>query len=143
MKIFIPTKVYESVIYSIEKNIDFINIKENQKSKLIKELISLWYYIYNAQKCNQNIKSLKQYVSIYNVDIIKFRIRINSKLYQHNNLLEMLSNVSLIKVNQKFSKGNFPKSYRVETDFIGLDYSEVEIDFDKVFDNIRNKSYWL
>lgn len=143
MKIFIPTKVQDKVRFTIDKEIDFINLTEKQKSNLNKILLSLWYYIYNEQRNDETTFNLKGFVNIHSKLLKVFRIKIDSKSLHYNKLIDLLKDVNLISVNEKFSQGNFSQSYRVESEFINTDFQEVEIDFEKIFANLKNKSYWL
>ena len=143
MKLIIPIKVQELVMFTIQKEIDFINLNEKQKSNLNKQLLSLWYYIYNAQKSNDNIVNLNGFVNIHSKDLKVFRIKINSKSYHYNKLIKLLKDVNLIDINAKFSKGNFSESYRIKSDIFNNQFEEIELDFDKIFNNIKNKSYWI
>jgi hypothetical protein len=143
MKLLIPVKVQELVRFTIQKEIDFINLTERQKSNLNKQLLSLWYYIYNSQKNSDKIINLNGFVNIHSKYLQNFYIRLNKKLFGYKPLLKLLKDVNLIDINEKFSKGKFPESYRIKSDIFNNQFQEVELDFDKIFNNIKNKSYWL
>jgi hypothetical protein len=143
MKLLIPVKVQEKIRFTIKKEIDFINLNEKQKSNLNKILISLWFYIYNEQIKDDSIVNLNGFTNIYYKNLEKFRIKINQKSYHYKHLLNLLEEVDLIKSNDKYSTKTFSKSYRINTSIIEDQYEEVELDFDKIFTNIHNKSYWL
>jgi hypothetical protein len=143
MKLLIPIKVQELVIFTIQKEIDFINLNEKQKSNLNKQLLSLWYYIYNAQKSDDNVINLNGFVNIHSKYLQKFYIRLNKKLFGYKPLLNLLKDVNLIDINGKFSKGKFSESYRIKSDIFNNQFEEIELDFDKIFNNIKNKSYWI
>jgi hypothetical protein len=143
MNTFIPTKVSESIKFTIDKEIDFITLSEKQKSNLNKVLTSLWFFIYNEQRKDENIFNLKGYTNIHSKELQKFNIRLTIYRLKYNQLLSLLKDVNLISINEKFSKGKFSQSYRIETDILNTKYTEVEIDFDKIFTNFKNKSYWL
>ena len=143
MKLLIPIKVQELVTFTIQKEIDFINLNEKQKSNLNKQLLSLWYYIYNAQKSDDNVINLNGFVNIHSKYLQKFYIRLNKKLFGYKPLLNLLKDVNLIDINVKFSKGNFSESYRIKSDIFNNQFEEIEIDYEKIFNNIRNKKYWL
>jgi hypothetical protein len=143
MKIYIPIKVSESIKFTIDKEIDFINLTEKQKFNLNKVLTSLWFFIYNEQRKDEQIVNFKGFTNIHSDFLKRFRIKIDNKSYHYNKLLTLLKDVNLITINEKFSAGNFSQSYRIETEFLQAKFTEVEIDFDKIFNNLKNKSYWL
>lgn len=143
MKLLIPTEVVNKVKFSIDSELDFINLTEKQKSKLNKVLLSLWYFIYNEQRSDEETFNLKGFTNIHSDVLSRFRIKINDKSLHYNKLLNILSSNGLISINEIFSTGKFSQSYRIESDLISTNYSEVEIDFDKIFYNFKNKSYWL
>lgn len=143
MSIYVPTKLVEITSIIIESTIDFINLKEEQKSKLNKSLISIWYYIYNKQIEDPTIDNLNLFTNIHNTYLDKFGLKINGKKFGYASLLLLLKKHNLVDINYKHSGGLFSQGYRVITNFINTDYSEVEIDFEKVFDRFKNRTYWL
>ena len=143
MKLIIPTEVVSKVKFSIDSELDFISLTEKQKSNLNKTLLSLWYFIYNEQRSDEETFNLKGFTNIHSDILSRFRIKINNTSLHYNKLLDILSDNNIISINNKFSKGCFSQSYRIESDLINTNYSEVEIDFDKIFYNFKNKSYWL
>lgn len=143
MKLLIPTEVVNKVKFSIDSELDFISLTEKQKSNLNKTLLSLWYFIYNEQRNDENTFNLKGFTNIHSKFFNKFSFKFNKTRLKYKQLLEILSNNNIITQNKKFSAGGFSQSYRIESDLINTNYSEVEIDFDKIFYNFKNKSYWL
>lgn len=141
--VFIPTSVYDKINISIQKELDFIDLTEKQKSNLIKQLVSLWFFIYTSQKNDELAINLKSYTKIQSRLLQRFYIKLNNQKIGYNKLNDILERNGLITINENFCPIKFSKSYRVVTDFIGNNYTEVEIDFDKVFDNLKNKSYWV
>jgi hypothetical protein len=143
MKIVIPTEVSDKIKFTIEKELDFISLTEKQKSKLNRTLLSLWYFIYNEQKNDDSISNLKAYTNIHSNELKQFRVKINNLSIHYNKLIKLLIDVNIIGVNELFSSGNFSQGYRIETEFLNTNYTQVEIDYEKIFNNIRNKKYWL
>lgn len=143
MKLLIPTEVVNKVKFSIDSELDFINLTEKQKSKLNKILLSLWYFIYNEQRNDNNTFNLKGFTNIHSNLFNKFSFQYDKNRLKSQYLLKLLSSNGLISINERFSSGVFSQSYRIESDLINTNYSEVEIDFDKIFYNFKNKSYWL
>jgi hypothetical protein len=140
----IPTKVLDVIQYYIQLDSDFNKTTEKTKQKVIKKSIELWYFIYNRQIQDDKALSLDFYTQIDSKELTYFEIEINGKRYKYNKFLSFLISCKLISVNEKYSVGKFYSSYKVETEFLkGSSFSEIEIDFTKVFKNTRNKSYWL
>lgn len=142
MLFIIPTRLQDEIRTIIESDIRFISITQKQKINFNKVLISLWYFIYNTQKNDESITSLNGFTNIHYDNLEKFNIKIGSIRLKCSNLLELL-NGKVIDINDKYSSGNFSIGYRIKTDFINGKYTEVELDFEKIFTNIKNKSYWL
>jgi hypothetical protein len=144
MKFFIPIKVQEQINFSIESNIDFIELSEKQKLNLNKTLTSLWFFIYNQQRNDESLESLKGFTNINRDELIsKFRVRTSNGIVRYYQLIDILIENNLISVNDKYSPESFSKGYRINTEIIGTNYCEVEIDFDKIFLNFKDKKYWL
>lgn len=144
MKYYIPTKVIQQINLTIEKEYNFINIKEKQRVRLSNTLIKLWFYIYKIQQEDKNLVNLKGYVNINSKNLKSlFKIEIEKKRYRYYDLVNLLKDVGLISVNDLFSPDNFSKSYRVETDFINNSYEEVDLDFDIITEGQKNKEYWI
>lgn len=150
MKYYIPTKVIEQINLTIEKDYNFIDIKEKQRVKLSNTLIKLWFYIYKHQQEDQSLFNLKGYVNINSKDLKSlFKIEIEKNKYRYYDLINLLKDVGLISIclNKKgdevYSSGNFSKSYRVETEYINGSYEEVDLDFDIITEGQKNKEYWI
>lgn len=141
--LLIPIKLLDAIKFGIESSIKYINLDEKSKLKLIKVLVSLWFYIYEKQRNDENTSTLKGYTNIHYTKLIKFKIMINRINIQYAELIEFLELLKLIEVNETYSAGNFSKSYRICTEFLELDFIQFELDFDKIFDNIKDKKYWL
>lgn len=139
----IPTSIINQLISYINFDVDLQDIDEKKSQKLIKILIELWLFIYNRQIEDQDIQNLKGYTNIDKKLLDNFSIRLNNSRLKYNQLLDILIVNKLISVNEKYSVGNFYKSYRVETDFISCNFTDFEIDFNKIYSNTRNKSYWI
>lgn len=140
--IFVPTKLQEEIRFIIECDIRFISITEKQKISLNKTLLSLWYFIYNTQRDDETITNLSGYTNINKKSLTNFNIKMGNNRLIYSDLLKLL-NGKVIDINTKYSPGNFAMGYRIKTDFINGKYTEVELDFEKIFTNIKNKSYWL
>lgn len=144
MKVLIPTKVYELIEYSIQLQPELKDLTELQKSRLIIELINLWFLIYNRQRNDNEINRLDMYSNIHSDNFNKLVFKYNNKRIRYKKLIEILELVGLISINKKYSiQKSFTKSYRINTEIIGDDYTEVYIDTNKIFYNIKNKKYWL
>lgn len=139
-KIYIPATILEKIDFIILT--EFNNPTEKQRINIADRLISLWFFIYTSQRENDKIWNLKGFTNIEKKSLLHFSIRLE-RLYNYNDLLKMLSDEKLISINNKYSVGNFSKSYRVETEFIETKYTEVNIDIEKIYKNIKNKSHWI
>lgn len=143
MLLYIPTIVCDKIDFITNSDIDYLNSTDKQRNKFKIELISLWYFIYTKQRECESTESLDWFTNIHKSDLVNFNIQLNKKRYTYLNLLNELINNDLIEVNESYSKGKFPKSYRVKTDFIKGKYTQVELDFNKIFSNFKEKRYWL
>jgi hypothetical protein len=142
-KVFIPTKLVDEIENYILIDSELSNTTDKQKKNLTKQLISLWYYIYNEQIDSEN-DSLQLYINIPKEKLEVFYIKISNKKLGYRVLLEMLQKNNLIDINEIYSTGKFSKGYRIKTDFISnSNYTEIEIDFDKVFYKKQTKQFWL
>jgi len=142
--IIVPTKLVEMVDFILNTRIDFLNFTERQKLKLKFKLISLWFFLYEEAVKDDN-ESLKCYTAISSRKLLSlFRLKINNIDFKYNKLLELLESVNLIEINNRYSTDkNFTKSYRIKTDFINGDYTEIEIDYNTINKNLKNKEEWL
>jgi hypothetical protein len=138
MKVKIPTAVLELVVKSVKLR---LNLTEKEQSKIIKKLIQLWIFIYNEQINDINISSLKAYTNINVSELCKFNISIGKRRYKYKELLDLLSD--LIDINNKYKSGSFSKGYRIITSSFGNSLTEVNIDFEKSFNIIKSKKYWV
>jgi len=143
-KVLIPTKVIEKIdnYMNIESEISILTTK--QKAKIKRTLITIWFFIYNEQ-INSDKETLNLYVNIKGKKLGKlFYAYAGSKKIGYNTLLNWLSNADLVDCNEKYLAGEFSKAYKINTSFLQESkYTEVEIDFQKVFHNFKDKSYWI
>lgn len=142
MIFIIPTRLQEEISLIIDSDIRFISITQKQRINLNKILISIWYFIYNTQRNDESIDNLNGFTNIHYNSLEKFNIKIGNIRLKCNNLLDLLNN-KVIDINNKYSQGRFSYGYRIKTNFINDKYTEIELDFEKIFVNIKNKSYWL
>lgn len=143
MKLRFPTPIINTIINQINIDLDFNKAPETVKQKLFTQCINLWWFIHNEQYNDDNITSFKGYTNINYKQLNKYCIHYK-KNYSYKKFLDVLISCGLVEVNNKYSTGNFSKSYRVKIDFnTGVDTTEIEIDFKAVFINTKNKSYWL
>lgn len=144
MKLRFPTPVVNAIIDQINIDIDFHQAPEIVKQKVFKQCINLWWFIYNEAANNRNTTTLKGYTNIHSSKLKKYCICHEYKRYSYVKFLDILISCGLVEANDIYSAGTFPKSYRVTINFgTGVDTTEIEIDFDVVFNNNRNKSHWL
>ncbi|MBZ9786998.1 hypothetical protein LB456_05955 [Psychroflexus sp. CAK57W] len=128
---------------SLSKEVGFIDNTELQNKKVMKLLITLWFYVYECQRKDNEIFNFQGYTEINTKKLEKFKMIINKKKFQYAFFLNMLLEAETININKKYSQGNFCKSYRINTKILCNNFEEVEIDFDKVYCKIRNKKSWL
>lgn len=143
MKVYIPLEVEKIIRESLLKETDFIRNTESENKKVYKLLISLWFYVYNRQITDESVVNLNSYTSINNKSLDKFKVNINQKKYGYKYFADLLEKASLIDVNKKYSTGRFCKSYRILTSILNGNFEEVEINYKKVFCNMKNQKYWL
>lgn len=140
----IPTKLVEVISNHIDFLPDFNSITETQKQSILKKLISLWYLIYHSQNTNYKIDNLKVWVNIHSKYLIPYNLKIGNTRLKYPHFIKILEDCKAIDVNTKFSKGAFSKSYRVTTSFLKDSfYTEMEIDFESIFKDTRDKDYWI
>lgn len=144
MKVKIPTRILDEILSYIKIDESLYNSKEKDQQKFIKVLVELWVFIYDKQINDTEISNLKGYTNIHRSDLKRFNVQISGSRYEYSDLLKVLSISDLISINDKYSQGSFSKGYRIEMSSVTTDnLSEIEIDFDKVFCNNYNKSFWL
>jgi len=103
----------------------------------------MWMYIYERQK-DSNETSYDMFVNIGWKELKTFKLTINSRVIQYSELIALLNDSGVLKVNKKYSVDNFTKSYKIDLSFLeSTHFTEVEIDFKKVFRNLKSKEYWL
>jgi hypothetical protein len=143
MKVKVPTGILNEVISYIKIDGNISKSNEKQQQKFIKVLIELFMFIYDRQINDDEIFNLKGFTNINKKELKRFNIQIG-KRYEYKSLINILSFIGLISINEKYSVGSFSKGYRVESEYIKTtNLTEVDIDIDKVFHNTYNKSYWL
>ena len=103
------------------------------------------YYIYHEQIDNYKDTSLKLFVNISSENLDKrFRLRISNKPFGYRRQLEMLLNVGLIEINEKFFNDRFSKGYKIQTSFLSnTKFTEIELDFNKIFNKTTSKQTWV
>ncbi len=143
MQIQIPTAILEEVNEQINQDPNFFNLKEKYKHKLLKASIKLWLFIYDRQINDDKIFNLKGYTNINKKELDFIDILIEGKRYRYSDIIGILSMSGVISVNDRYSIGKFSKSIRIETSFIKSNYTEINLDFDKLLFNCKDKSYWL
>lgn len=143
MKTTIPTSIINEILSYINIETDFNDISPKQTQKLIKTLIELWLFIYTKQTEDDTTTNLKGFTNIDKKELTKFNIQLLGIRLQYPDLIDILDRCDLIKINHKYNVGKFYKSYRIETSFISTNYTQVDIDFQKVFSNTQSKKYWL
>jgi hypothetical protein len=142
MKIFIPLKLIEQINNSIDIDWRFSNIKEKNRQKLSKRLIELWYFIYQKQINDQDVKNLKFFVDIHSKEFRNFDIMIEGIRLTYKDLLNILNN--LVKCNETYFNGKYSLGWRITTNFLSFsNLSEAEIDLNLIFKMTKNKQFWL
>ena len=142
--IIIPTEVIDKINLQVESTKILKNSTEKQKTKLKRKLISLWYFVFLKQLEDETSCSFNFYTNIYYEQFSKFRVKINSKSYHYSALLKILEELNLIYINNIFRMECFSKSYKINTRYISTaDLTEVEIDINTIYNNIKTKEYWL
>lgn len=139
----IPTNLISVINNYVSSDYNLVNLPETKKQLFVKKLIELWYFIYNRQISVIDFVNLKFFVDIREKELEKFNIQIQGKRLVSQDLISILKDCNLIDINNSYKIGFFPISYRIKTEFIGSDYSEIDIDFDKIFSNTKTKKYWI
>jgi hypothetical protein len=143
MLALLPIQVLIEIENYIKIDTDFSQIKEKQRQRLVKELASLWYFIYNKQQ-DTNKPNLRKLKRIHHDDFRKFRFKLKRKDYGYAKLLKILEFAKLIRINPNHLAGQYSYSYKVLTSFISKGNMTIcEVDFDKIFKNTENKEHWL
>lgn len=137
MNLKIPTPLVDLIYTSIEIDGKFSEFPATVKQKIFSKCIELWIYILDKQNGNF-------YTNISWEEISKFRFKHNQNSYHYTTLIEILERANILECNDKYSSGKFSKGYRILYNFTtNLDTTEVEIDIDKIFYNIKDKSFWI
>jgi hypothetical protein len=140
--ILIPTNLIEVLNKRIDTHKDTHALTTTNKAKLKKRLIEIWYYIYTKQQGDSDCLNLGYFTSIDKTKLEKFDIMISGNRFRYTQLLKIMG--KLIEINVKYSATNFSKSYKINFELLkDSNLSEVEIDFTKIFKNIKSKEYWL
>lgn len=137
----VPINLLEKIQSSV--SIKFHSINNKDKTRLLKVLVELWLFIYEKQIQDDNSKNLKFFTQIHSNIIGNFFIKINKKKIGYKILLDILEHSKTIEINNNYLKGKYSYSYKILTDFIGTDYQEIDLDFNKIYSNFKDKSYWL
>lgn len=143
----IPTTVIELILDYTSST----NYTHKQKTALKKILIELWLFIYNEQITDKKLINLRGFTCIHGNEMRQFRINIKGKEFKSNSLIDILILLKLASRNGKYSYGGknkgidpFPCSYKIETSVLSFGkLTEVELDMDKVYRNIRPKSHFI
>lgn len=133
-QVFIPTKLLSTLENTPE--VFFIDDRKS-KLKLINKLIELWYFIFEKQD------NINLYTNIYRDDLRIFNIQVNGIRYEYTKLLEILEFEKLIDINKKYQVNSFTKSYRILTNFITNEFTEIELDVSRILKDYKDKEYWL
>ncbi|RFN58808.1 hypothetical protein DZ858_01630 [Marixanthomonas ophiurae] len=100
-------------------------------------------YIYERQIAS-NESSYDMYVNIGWKELKSFKLILKGRMIQYSELISLLKEAEVIKINKKYSVDCFTRSYKIDLSFLNTThFTEVEINFEKVFRNLRNKEYWL
>jgi hypothetical protein len=136
----IPTTIIETVLdYTA-----MMNYTPKQKLALKKILLEFWIFIYDKQITDENFINLKCHTNIHSNYLKHFQIRIGGILLNSDKLLDILESIKLISVNGKYSAGSFSRGYKIETSVLSFGkMTQVELNINKVFKNIRPKTHWL
>jgi len=145
MKINVPTSLINKLTHQISIDIHFHKAPETVKQKVLKACAHLWYLIFDAQINDATCLSLHYFTGIHTKSLDKKEMTViyNNHRYRYSQFLDILEAASLIEINDKFSIGNFPMSYRVNRSVISGEFKLIQIDFKLLTKNTRNKSYWL
>lgn len=136
----IPTTIIETV----HDYTSMTKYTHKQKIALEKILLEIWIFIYDKQITDKDFINIKCYTNIHIKYLKHFQIRVGCVLLNSNKLLDILSSIKLISVNGKYSTGSFTRGYKIETSILSFgNLTEVELNIDKVFKNIRPKTHWL
>jgi hypothetical protein len=142
MKLLIPVKLIDKISDAIDIDWRFSNLKEKNKQKLTKRLIELWYFIYQKQINDTDVKNLKYYVDIHSDEFRKFDIMIEGVRLRQQDLLKLLS--GLVKCNGSYLSNKYSYGFKIVTDFLSFsNLSEIQIDFNLIFKGTKNKEFWL
>ena len=134
----IPVQVIEH-IQDYVKNI-YPTITPKNSIKLIDRLIQLWINILIAQSAKRfslNGESKDTFLNNFYVNISrttfkKFRITCDERVFTYSELLQILSELRLIDINDKYSESRFSKSYRINPELDFSSTQKIQIDFRKI-----------
>jgi len=136
----IPTTIIETV----HDYTSMTNYTHKQKIALEKILLEIWIFIYDKQITDKDFINMKCYTNIHSNDLSHFRIKIDGKNISSNKLIDILVSLKILSKNGKYSTGSFTSAYKIETSILSFgNLTQVELDIEKVFKNIRPKSHWL
>jgi hypothetical protein len=139
----VPTKLVSTIIEYVNVDMNFSNLNDKSKKKLIKILLELWLFIYNKQITNNECLNLQFYTDIDKNTLRNFNIQIEGVRWHYKQLLDILLFINVISTNGSYKVGSFYKGWRIETNFISGNFTEIELDIDKIFSNFSSKEYWL
>lgn len=136
----IPTTIIETV----HDYTSMTKYTHKQKIALEKILLEIWIFIYDKQITDKDFINIKCYTNIHIKYLKHFQKRVGGILLNSDKLLDILESLKLISVNGKYSAGSFSRGYKIETSILSFgNLTQVQLNIDKVFKNIRTKTHWL
>ena len=138
-KVLLPTLIIDKITSYVK---DDVTLTIKQQKNFIKKLIELWMFIYNKQIIDKDAFSLKSYTNIDRKEFKSFNIQLSNDRLEYKQLINILIELNILDVNEKYSSGLFSKSYRILTTEINNMLSEIDIDIQKVF-NFNDEKYWI
>ncbi|UAB82416.1 hypothetical protein INR76_06555 [Marixanthomonas sp. SCSIO 43207] len=139
----VPSQLLKNIDDSIKSLSGYNKYSIKQINRLKKSLISLWMYIYERQKAS-NVISYDMYVNIGWKELKPFKLIIKGRIIQYSELISLLKEAEVIKINKRYRVDSFTMSYKIDLSFLNTThFTEVEIDFKKIYRNLKSKEYWL
>lgn len=138
------TKIPTTVIELILDYTTSTNYTQKRKTALEKILIELWLFVYDRQITDKDFINLKCFTNVHSDDLAHFRIKLKGKNISANKLIDILVAIKILSKNPKYSPGSFSRGYKIETSVLSKGkMTQVELDINKVFKNIRPKSHFI
>lgn len=112
----LSSDIVKDIRYNVSLPFDLINkinqvclINFPERSSDFSELVlNLYLFIFLCSNTNDNY-----YTNIHRKDLSKFKKKYKGKTYNYTYFLQILTKLNAIKVNDKYSVGNFTKSYAI------------------------------